>query len=828
MKLECIIQEDESTWNPANGTFGNILEVISFKPSREKREIGRVSAVFNDYAIIDESALASFSLLNTKLKLFQEYEYEAIETESSYNARSFYWRVIKIIEQVGTNDVDRNNDGSAGVQLHDASISLRQEFQRETTQTISIYNNSNEAVILKTCEISSNSGLVRLDRTEFNQVLHPKTGRFKIFLKIMPKEAGMFMEELVANFGSFKKKCLVTVEIHSHNLMMKNRELKKVNDSDRRELIPGQKVRAAPRFIEIRIKDYMIPDAFRLIDFKKHTSLVINDDLQENYPFLFEELDRDNYASKMRYCLYLEEIAMEIHFARYKIERGHFENKQEYLRLEVQGIAEKRPSISIGDSIHATDSSTLNNKKPVYEGCIHKVEQNAIFAKFNPEFHQSHNRKDHRIDFFFSRSTFKRQQHALNKAVSQLGLGYDFLFPKFKTPTHDKRSQVEVTLTENENMRINGKEYPFFNANLNKYQKEAIVNILQGTCRPLPYIIYGPPGTGKTQTVVECIEQISEKMPWSRIIVAAPSNSAANLIVERLIASGRYKGGDFIRFVSFNQIEKDLIPAHLKKYCATIDISLDEGKPGNKYNLKSMESGLRLNCSKTVIVQYKIYISTLSSLGPLMQIRFNQDHFTHIIIDEAGQSVETETLIPLSFVSKQKGQVILAGDPKQLGPVLISQIGKFCGFDKSLLERLAEHEYYLPNFGPTKDLFDGRFVTKLKKNYRSLPSILGVYNVLSYGGELEAEINEEDSEEIELLKSIEQILWNRSTANRKCGVYFMNVSKGINERTNDSCSWFNNKEASQIYFFVCKLAKLGVPTKDVGIVSQILLVVFNF
>jgi CRISPR/Cas system-associated endonuclease/helicase Cas3 len=117
----------------------------------------------------------------------------------------------------------------------------------------------------------------------------------------------------------------------------------------------------------------------------------------------------------------------------------------------------------------------------------------------------------------------------------------------------------------------------FFNKSLNGYQKRAVVNVLRGESRPLLYVIFGSLGTGKTHTIAECIEQIAKKISWSRIIVAALSNSAANLIVGKLAASGRFKSGDFVRFVSYNQIMSDSIPEHIKKYCATIDIGYDHG-----------------------------------------------------------------------------------------------------------------------------------------------------------------------------------------------------------------------------------------------------------
>ena len=54
------------------------------------------------------------------------------------------------------------------------------------------------------------------------------------------------------------------------------------------------------------------------------------------------------------------------------------------------------------------------------------------------------------------------------------------------------------------------------------------------------------------------------------------------------------------------------------------------------------------------------------------------DHFTHVFLDESGQAVEPESLIPLAgLISPENefgGQVVFAGDPKQLGPVIHSPI----------------------------------------------------------------------------------------------------------------------------------------------------------
>lgn len=57
--------------------------------------------------------------------------------------------------------------------------------------------------------------------------------------------------------------------------------------------------------------------------------------------------------------------------------------------------------------------------------------------------------------------------------------------------------------------------------------------------------------------------------------------------------------------------------------------------------------------------------------GSLRYAKLDPGYFTHLFIDECGSATEISTLVPIACAPR--AQIILSGDPKQLGPVLISK-----------------------------------------------------------------------------------------------------------------------------------------------------------
>lgn len=114
-------------------------------------------------------------------------------------------------------------------------------------------------------------------------------------------------------------------------------------------------------------------------------------------------------------------------------------------------------------------------------------------------------------------------------------------------------------------------------------------------------------------------------------------------------------------------------------------------------------------------------------------------HWTHLLVDEAGQASEPETLIPISVMMPNENapptvtlpKVVLCGDINQLPAIVSSAKARDAGLDDSMMDRLSRLELY-DHRRKSTPAFVG-----LVRNYRSHPGILLASSTMFYGDRLE-------------------------------------------------------------------------------------------
>jgi len=92
--------------------------------------------------------------------------------------------------------------------------------------------------------------------------------------------------------------------------------------------------------------------------------------------------------------------------------------------------------------------------------------------------------------------------------------------------------------------------------------------------------------------------------------------------------------------------------------------------------------------SREKLLSFRVMVSTCSEAGILQYLDIPVGHFSHIVIDEAAQAEEPLVMIPIMTFFSAYTNIILAGDPNQLGPVIKSPTATRSGLGKSYFERL--------------------------------------------------------------------------------------------------------------------------------------------
>jgi len=228
--------------------------------------------------------------------------------------------------------------------------------------------------------------------------------------------------------------------------------------------------------------------------------------------------------------------------------------------------------------------------------------------------------------------------------------------------------------------------------------------------------------------VVEAMRQILDRDPTARILACAPSNSAADLIADRL----KHFGVAASQMFRLNALTRPV--ESLSKALADC-----VRKVGNVFVVPPVEE----------IRKFRVIVATCISSYLPYAMGVQRGHFSHIFIDEAGQALEPEAMISIRTMAGQETNIVLSGDPKQLGPIVHSRIATALGLGASYLDRLVGQPIYdlVSGYGitlVTSHCTGSPFLTycllrivKLLHNYRSHESILNYPNRTFYGGELQ-------------------------------------------------------------------------------------------
>ena len=281
-------------------------------------------------------------------------------------------------------------------------------------------------------------------------------------------------------------------------------------------------------------------------------------------------------------------------------------------------------------------------------------------------------------------------------------------------------------------------EHPIQLPQLNDSQNEAVNTILQA--RDVS-IVHGPPGTGKTTTLVQAVKKLCEQE--QTVLVTAPSNTAVDLLTERLSQQGL----NVVRIGNISRVDEEILSHTLdvrmaehpeSKNIRKVKIEAAEArKQARKYRrrfgreeyqerkmlfqeakeLMSWANQLEDRLIDQILDGAQVITCTL--IGAADKV-LDRRKFRTVVIDEAAQALEPATWVPILKASK----VVLTGDPFQLPPTVKSRKAAKAGLAVTLIEKAL-------------DRLEG--VQLLRTQYRMNKEIMAFSNGWFYDGLLQAD-----------------------------------------------------------------------------------------
>ncbi len=330
-------------------------------------------------------------------------------------------------------------------------------------------------------------------------------------------------------------------------------------------------------------------------------------------------------------------------------------------------------------------------------------------------------------------------------------------------------------------------------------------------------VVHGPPGTGKTTSIVQAIRLTLQTE--KQILVCAPTNSAVDLITEKLLELGI----DVLRMGHPARISDDLQNSSIDGKISSSPYYKDiknlrrnaeeyfrmAGKYKRVFGKEEAQQRTAFyteakNCIKEArlledyIVDELFKNSQVICCTPVTSTHrgLSKKRFDTLFFDEASQALEPMVWIPLLKCKR----LILSGDHFQLPPVVKSIDAKKGGLDETILDRCIKFK---------------EAVSLLTRQYRMNTAIMGFSNNYFYGNELIAD----ESVSAQVLVNDENSMLSRS-------IEFIDTAGcNFDEIQNpETLSHFNPKEGDVLFKHLQQLlteySQHGLlPAISVGIIS---------
>ncbi|MFN8433727.1 MAG: AAA domain-containing protein [Anaerolineales bacterium] len=444
-----------------------------------------------------------------------------------------------------------------------------------------------------------------------------------------------------------------------------------------------------------------------------------------------------------------------------------------------------------------------NDEEPVWRGIVSSLRRDAIQVAFNQLIESESERPTFRIDRATDEISRARQRQALEAA---------------KNATSSRLATLRDVLLGIQKPLFQGVEtIEPFNKRLNASQVQAIEFALSAEDVA---IIHGPPGTGKTTTLVELIRQITHK--GGRVLAVASSNLAVDNLLERLIATGEnaIRLGHPARVTpEAREHTLDLLVEHHPDVKIAQKLTRDahslrrqaskyfrvKPDPNYRQSLRE-ESKQMLNEARQIEEQVvasilngaRVVCATATGLDPE---RLRGNRFEWVIMDEASQSTE-----PAAWIALQYGErLVLAGDPCQLPPTVLSNEAARGGFNISMMERMLN--------SITVD--SGKPLSKLLSvQYRMHEDIMRFSSDVFYDGLLQAD----ETVRTALLADLPHVQASTLTTS---AIHFIDTAGASydEEPEPDGESRMNVLEAELVVKKVNELLTQGVSAEQIAVIS---------